>query len=50
MRDKPCQTIGKSQQKEAAIQMEIPNRPWQKLGVDLYFQGVNWNLLIADLC
>ena len=27
--------------------MEIPNRPWQKLGIDLLLQGDKWYLLIA---
>ena len=42
------QTISKSQQKEPAIAMEIPNRPWQRLGVDIFFQGGKWYLWIAD--
>ena len=28
--------------------MEIPNRPWQKLVADLFFQGGKWYLLICD--
>ena len=28
--------------------MEIPSRSWIKLGADLFFQGGNWYLLIAD--
>ena len=37
IRCEPCQTISRSQQKEPAIAMEIPNRPWQRLGVDIFF-------------
>ena len=48
MRCEPCQTMSRSQQKEPAITMEIPNRPWQRLGVDIFFQGGKWYLLIAD--
>ena len=44
----PCKTISRSQQKEPAILMEIPNRPWQKLGVDIFFQVGKWYLLIAE--
>ena len=29
----------KSQQKEPAIPMKIPNGPWKKLGIDLFFIG-----------
>ena len=48
MRCELCQTISRSQQKETAIPMEIPNRPWQRLGIDIFFQGGKWYLLIAD--
>ena len=48
MRCEPCQTICRLQQKEPAISMKIPNRPWQRLGVDIFFQGAKWYLLIAD--
>ena len=48
MRCGPCQTICRSQQKEPAIPMEIPNRSWQRLGVDIFFQGGKCYLLIAD--
>ena len=34
-----CQVLGRSQQKEPAMPMEIPSRPWQMLGVDLFLQG-----------
>ena len=36
------------QQKEPAIAMEIPNGPWQSLGVGIFFQGGKWKLLLAE--
>ena len=30
--------------------MEIPNRPWQRLWVDIFFQGEKWYLLFDDCC
>ena len=48
MRCEPCQIICRSWQKESAIPMKIPNRPLQRLGVDIFFQGGKWYLLIAD--
>ena len=48
LRCEPCQINSKSQSKEPVIPMEIPNRPWQKLGADLLFQGGRWYLLICD--
>ena len=38
----------RSQQREAAIPGEVPSRPWQKLGMDLFFQGSHWFVIIAD--
>ena len=35
----PCQICSRSQQKEPAIPLEAPSRPWQKLGMDLFFSG-----------
>ena len=36
MHYEPCQVLTRSQQKEAAIPMEIPSRSWQKLYFDLF--------------
>ena len=44
----PCQTHSRSQQKEPAIPVEVPCRPWQKLAMDLFFQGSHWYIIIAD--
>ena len=33
----PCQTVARSQQKEPVIPIEVPFRPWQKIGMDLFF-------------
>ena len=44
----PCQTIARSQQKEPAIPIEVPFRPWQKLGIDLFFCKGKWYLLVCD--
>ena len=44
----PCQTHSRSQQKEPAIPIEVPSRPWQKLGMDIFFQGSHWYVTIAD--
>ena len=43
----PSQIVKKSQQKKLATSIDIPNRPWQKLGLDTFFQGGKWYLLIA---
>ena len=48
LRCEPCQVNGKSQSKEPVIPIEIPNRPWQKLGADLFLQCGKWYLLICD--
>ena len=48
LRCEPCQINSRSQSKEPVIHVEIPNRPWQKLGADLFFQGGKWYLLICD--
>ena len=42
----PCQIHGRFQQKEPAISIEIPNRPWQKLGIDLFFTIANGTSLL----
>ena len=44
----PCQIQGRLQQKEPAIPVEVPSRPWQKLGMDLFFQGCHCYVIIAD--
>ena len=44
----PCQTVARSQQKEPAIPIEVPFRPWQKLGMDLFFCKGKWYLLVCD--
>ena len=44
----PCQTIARSQQKEPAIPIIDPFRPWQKLGMDLFFCKGKWYLLVCD--
>ena len=48
MHCKRCQVLSKSQQKEPAIAMEIPSRPWQKLGVDLFLHDSCWYVIVAD--
>ena len=48
MHCEPCQVLSRSQQKEPAIPMEIPNRPWQKLGVDLFLHDSLWYIIVAD--
>ena len=48
LRCEPCQVNSKSQSKEPVIPIEILNRPWQKLGADLFFQGGKWYLSICD--
>lgn len=43
-----CQKFQRSQPKEQLMPHEIPSRPWQVLGTDLfYFHGTNY-LIIAD--
>ena len=48
MQGEPCQVWSKSQWKEPAIPMEIPSRPWQKLGVDLFLHDSSWYVIVAD--
>ena len=48
MRCEPCHIIGRALQEEPVIPIEIPNRIWQRLGIDIFFQGGKWYLLIAD--
>ena len=44
----PCQIHSRSQRKVPAIPVESPSRPWQKLGMDLFFQDSHWYVIIAD--
>ena len=44
----PCQTISNSQQKELAIPMEVPCRPWKVLGMDFFMHKSKWYLLVDD--
>ena len=41
-----CQTHSRSQQKEPTIPVEVPSRPWLKLGMDLFFQVIGMSLLL----
>ena len=41
----PCQTVARLQQKEPAIPIEVLFRPWQKIGMDLFFCKGKWYLL-----
>ena len=44
----PCEVLSRSQQKEPVIPIEIPSRPWQKLGVDLFLHNNLWYIIFAD--
>ena len=48
MHCEPCQVLSRSQQKEPAIPMDIPSRPWQKLCVDLFQHNSLWYIIVAD--
>ena len=48
MHCEPCQVLSRSQQKELAIPMEIPHRPWLKLGIDLFLHESLWYVIAAD--
>ena len=48
MNCEPCQVLSRSQQKEPAIPMEVPSRPWQKLGIDLFLHNSLWYVVVAD--
>ena len=48
MHYEPYQISSRSQQKEPAIPMEIPSRPWQKLGADLFLHDSFWYIIVAD--
>lgn len=43
-----CQEYRQSQPKEPLIQHEVPSRPWQVLGTDLFFFNGDTYLIIAD--
>ena len=45
---KVCRTFSKSQQRQTLMPHEVPQGPWEKIGVDFFeFQSTNY-LLIAD--
>ena len=44
----PCQVNGRSQQKEPIISFEVPNRPWQRVGIDLFHHNKGWYVIVAD--
>ena len=44
----PCQVNGRSQQKEAIITFEVPNRPWERVGIDLFHHNKGWYVIVAD--
>ena len=42
-----CNTFGTEQQKETLISHEIPSRPWQKIGCDLFeYQGKDYMICV----
>ncbi|XP_063590442.1 uncharacterized protein K02A2.6-like [Penaeus indicus] len=43
-----CQETSRSQTKETLIPHELPTRPWQYVGTDLFHYGENDYLIIAD--
>ena len=45
-----CQTFSRSQQRETLLPHEVPQGPWERLGIDFFeFQSTTY-LLIADYC
>ena len=44
----PCQVNDRSQQKEPIIPFEVPNRPWQRVGIDLFHHNKGWYVIVAD--
>ena len=44
----PCQGNGRSQQKEPMIPFEVPNKPWQRVGIDLFHCNKGWYVIVAD--
>ena len=43
-----CQTFSRSQQRETLMPHEVPQGPWEKLGVDLFEFGSSTYLMIVD--
>ena len=44
----PCQVNCRSQQKEPIIPFEVPNRLWQRVGIDLFHHNKGWYIIVAD--
>ena len=44
----PCQVNGRSQQKEPITPFEVPNRPWKRVGIDLFHHNNSWCVNVAD--
>ena len=44
----PHQANGRSEQKEPTIPFEVPNRPWQRVGIDLFHHNKGWYVIVAD--
>ena len=44
----PCQVVARAQQKEPTVPIEIPFRPWQKIGMDLFFCKGKWYLIVCN--
>ncbi|XP_029648387.1 uncharacterized protein K02A2.6-like [Octopus sinensis] len=42
-----CQKYRNSQQKEKMISSDIPRRPWQTIGADLFTEGQEWYLIMV---
>ncbi|XP_014788760.1 uncharacterized protein K02A2.6-like [Octopus bimaculoides] len=42
-----CQKYRNSQQKEEMIPSDIPRRPWQAIGVDLFTENQEWYLIMV---
>ncbi|XP_036358064.1 uncharacterized protein K02A2.6-like [Octopus sinensis] len=42
-----CQKYRNSQQKEEMISSDIPRRPWQAIGVDLFTENQEWYLIMV---
>ena len=43
-----CQSLSTKQQKEPILQHEVPNRPWAKVGADLFFLDSRHYLVMVD--
>ena len=44
----PCQVNGRNQQKDPIIPFEVPNRPSQRVGIDLFHHNKGWYVIVAD--